>query len=82
MDQFAIKNDEKNISSKSIKLQFCGIGQFWRIFAIAALLSFLIVGYLNALKNRYHSFDDGTLVLDTWTGKAYDTDDMISSLSK
>lgn len=50
---------------------------FWKIYAIIVLIALCLLGYLNAQRNRYHSFADGYLILDTWTGKVYEVDNQI-----
>lgn len=65
-----------------IKRQTSGRDYFWRIFAICALIALCIVGYLNSRENRYRPFADDYLILDTWTGKVYDTDSRVVNQQK
>lgn len=51
--------------------------RFWRIYAVIALIALCILGYLNAQRNRYRSFADSDLILDTWTGKVYEVETQI-----
>lgn len=55
---------------------------FWRIFAIITLLAFCIIGYFNACRSRYHSFAEGELIIDSWTGEVYETENCIVALEK
>lgn len=50
---------------------------FWRIFAVVTLIAFCFLGYLSTLRNRYHTFDGGNLILDTWTGNVYELETKI-----
>lgn len=45
---------------------------FWKIFAVVALVVVCLLGVLNSCRNRYRSIADDYLILDTWTGNVYE----------
>ena len=71
-----ITSQKSNKYSRDMKQQLVQ-SSFWRIFAIIALLAFCIIGYFNACRNRYNSFAGGDLILDSWTGYVYETENRI-----
>ena len=55
---------------------------FWKVFAIVALVVTCSLGILGSCRNRYRPLADDYLILDTWTGNVYEVEAKIITSPK